>query len=99
MFCNTVIGIVFLSLPSFSIAGDLLATLRSIPEISNFASLLQPFADSYASIANITILAPSNNAITAYRASSEGKFMLSSTVSTQALLVSFSSICTVGLAY
>lgn len=52
--------------------GTLLATLAGIPELSNLTTFFQPYQAALTGRENITLLAPNNDAFTAFLNSSTG---------------------------
>lgn len=66
---------------------SLLETLLTIPEISNFTNIIQPYVSD---LRNFTLLAPSDEAIAAFRKTA-GSAMLTNAADTAALVVSMAS--------
>lgn len=77
---------VALALASTVLGQSLTEVLSSSPQLTNLTNLLQPYADSFAGLQNITLLAPDNDAIGAFLNSSTGAAVATQPDLVQAIL-------------
>lgn len=75
-----------LALASTALGQSLTEVLSSNPQLSNLTNLLQPFADQFSNLTNITLLAPDNTAISTFLNTSTGAAVTSQPDLVQAIL-------------
>ena len=75
-----------LALASTALGQSLTEVLNSTAELSNLTGLIQPYAQQFASLTNITLLAPNNAAISTFLNSSTGAAVATNPDLVQAIL-------------
>lgn len=75
-----------LALASTAVGQSLTEVLSSSPQLSNLTTLLQPYADQFSNLTNITLLAPDNNAISTFLNTTTGAAVASQPNLVQAIL-------------